>query len=300
MKIFDVFLFNKEFDLLEARLEYNYPLVDYFIISEANIYFNGTRKPFFLEQDLYLLNKYKDKIIYNKISNIPNNFKNFIPPHKNFTDFKKIYEHKNFNNTILNLKKQFNIEVYIRDSQILGLANLAEEDDIIISSDLDEFVDRKLIEEIKKNLKIVPKAQHLNIECHEFIYSVNFKNKNAWYGPKIFRYDYLIGKSFDLLRYPLTSIKYQDFEVIKNSGYHFTTFGNVDLIKHKLKSASFNGSNFFFIYKIIYFIIPFILKKIIKIGINYSFIYGNYYKRVKPEDFISSDLLKILSKYIKN
>ena len=105
MKIFDVFLFNKEFDLLEARLEYNYPLVDYFIISEANIYFNGTRKPFFLEQDLYLLNKYKDKIIYNKISNIPNNFKNFIPPHKNFTDFKKIYEHKNFNNTLLLLLK---------------------------------------------------------------------------------------------------------------------------------------------------------------------------------------------------
>ena len=300
MKIFDVFMFNGEFDLLEARLEYKNPVVDYFVITEANKYFNGAIKPFFLEKYFNKLNKYKDKIIYNKISNIPDNFKNFTLPHKNFTDFKKIYEHKNFNSCILDLKKQFHTEVYIRDSQILGLTNLAKEDDIIINSDLDEFVDRKLIDEIRRNLKIVPNKQHLNVECQEFIYSLNFKKKTRWYGPKIFRYNYLNGKSFDLTRSPLTSPNYQIFEIIKNSGYHFTTFGNFDLIKHKLKSANFNGSKYYYFYKILYFLFPFILKNRIKVGRHYFFTFRNSYEKVKPEEFVPVDLIKIISKFIKN
>jgi beta-1,4-mannosyl-glycoprotein beta-1,4-N-acetylglucosaminyltransferase len=298
MKIFDVFMFNNELDLLEIRLEYMYPVIDYFIITEADKYFNGQKKSFFLDENWDRFKKYKDKIIYNKIINIPNNFDNFYPPHKNFIDYNKIYEHKNFNTCVLKLKKQFHTEVYIRDSQILGLVNIAKHDDIIISSDLDEFVERELIADIRNNLKIVPKAQHLNVECHEFIYNYNFKNKNKWYGPKIFRYDYLNEKSFDLLRYPLTSIKYQIFEVIKNSGYHFTTFGNLNLIKHKLASASFNGSRYFYLYKLLYHLFPSLLKYRIKNGKNYFF-FKNYYEKVKVEQYVSKDLIKLIDKFMK-
>ena len=105
MKIFDVFMFNNELDLLEVRLEYMYPVIDYFIISEADKYFNGKKKPFFFDKNWERFKKYSDKIIYNKISNIPDNFNNFNPPHKNFTDFNKIYEHKHFSTCILKLKK---------------------------------------------------------------------------------------------------------------------------------------------------------------------------------------------------
>jgi beta-1,4-mannosyl-glycoprotein beta-1,4-N-acetylglucosaminyltransferase len=300
MKIFDVFMFNKEVDLLEARLEYLYPVVDYFIITEADIYFTGQKKIFFFDECWDRFKKYQNKIIYNKISNIPDNFNNFHPPHKNFSDYNRKYNHKHFK-SILKLKKQFQIEIYIRDSQILGLVNVAEHDDIIISSDLDEFVDSKLIKDIKNNLKIIHKEQHLNVECHDFIYSCNFKNKKRkWYGPRIFKYDYLNGRSFDEIRYPLTSIEKQIFETEKNSGYHFTCFGNLDLIKHKLKSASFNGSKYFYFYKILYGLFPFLLNYRIKSGKNYFFSFKNTYEKIKPEEFIPPDLIKIMNNFMNN
>ena len=64
MKIFDVFIFNNELDLLEIRLEYMYPVIDYFIITEADKYFNGQKKSFFLDENWDRFKKYKDKIIY--------------------------------------------------------------------------------------------------------------------------------------------------------------------------------------------------------------------------------------------
>ena len=51
-KILDVFLFYNELDLLKARLEYLGPIVDQFIISEANIDFSGKEKKFLLSQEL--------------------------------------------------------------------------------------------------------------------------------------------------------------------------------------------------------------------------------------------------------
>ena len=43
-KIFDVFLFFNELDLLELRLKTLYDIVDYFIITEINETFSGKCK----------------------------------------------------------------------------------------------------------------------------------------------------------------------------------------------------------------------------------------------------------------
>ena len=51
-KLLDVFLFYNELDLLKARLEYLGPVVDYFIISEADIDFSGRKKGFLLNKEL--------------------------------------------------------------------------------------------------------------------------------------------------------------------------------------------------------------------------------------------------------
>ena len=48
MKIFDVFTFYNELDLLELRMNILGNSVDYFVINEANITFTGKPKPLYL------------------------------------------------------------------------------------------------------------------------------------------------------------------------------------------------------------------------------------------------------------
>jgi len=57
MKIIDTFLFFKEYDLLEIRLKYLDPLVDFFVIFEASQTFSDIEKRFNYEanQDRFRL-----------------------------------------------------------------------------------------------------------------------------------------------------------------------------------------------------------------------------------------------------
>jgi beta-1,4-mannosyl-glycoprotein beta-1,4-N-acetylglucosaminyltransferase len=65
-KLLDVFLFYNELDLLKARLAYLGPLVDHFVIAEANIDFSGRKKQFILSQDLINTLPFGEKIIYHQ------------------------------------------------------------------------------------------------------------------------------------------------------------------------------------------------------------------------------------------
>lgn len=62
--IIDCFTFNKEFDLLEGRLEYLNDIVDYFVIVEADITFSGIQREFQYITQLQRYKKWEDKIIY--------------------------------------------------------------------------------------------------------------------------------------------------------------------------------------------------------------------------------------------
>ena len=63
---FDSFLFFNEVDLLKVRLEYLGPIVDNFIIVEANIDFSGVKKEFILSNELLTSLPFSNKILYYK------------------------------------------------------------------------------------------------------------------------------------------------------------------------------------------------------------------------------------------
>ena len=67
MKVFDVFLFFNELDLLEIRLNMLYPFVDHFVINEATQTFFGSDKPFYYLENKERFKKFEDKIIHNII-----------------------------------------------------------------------------------------------------------------------------------------------------------------------------------------------------------------------------------------
>ena len=69
MKVFDVFTFYNELDLLELRMEILGDVVDYFVICEANKSHTGLKKEFNFNPKIP--KKYKDKIIYIKVTDLP-------------------------------------------------------------------------------------------------------------------------------------------------------------------------------------------------------------------------------------
>ena len=70
-KIYDCFTFYNELELLDLRLEEQYDHVDYFVIAEANMDFQGNSKPFILEENWGRYSKYHDKIVYIKVDDMP-------------------------------------------------------------------------------------------------------------------------------------------------------------------------------------------------------------------------------------
>jgi beta-1,4-mannosyl-glycoprotein beta-1,4-N-acetylglucosaminyltransferase len=69
--IFDCFLFFKEFDVLDLRLNILNEAVDFFVLAEANITFSGQRKPFYFEQQKDQFKAFLPKIIHVKIEDDP-------------------------------------------------------------------------------------------------------------------------------------------------------------------------------------------------------------------------------------
>jgi beta-1,4-mannosyl-glycoprotein beta-1,4-N-acetylglucosaminyltransferase len=65
MKVFDVFPFFNELDILEIRLNILDPYVDCFILSEATKTFSGLEKPLYYQENRDRFKKFNHKIIHN-------------------------------------------------------------------------------------------------------------------------------------------------------------------------------------------------------------------------------------------
>jgi beta-1,4-mannosyl-glycoprotein beta-1,4-N-acetylglucosaminyltransferase len=63
-KIYDVFLFNNELELLKLRLEYLFDFVDKFVVCESEQTFTGNRKPLYYLDNASEFKRYAKKIIH--------------------------------------------------------------------------------------------------------------------------------------------------------------------------------------------------------------------------------------------
>ena len=236
-KLFDVFLFLNELDLLDLRLKTLYPIVDYFIITEINETFSGKPKSLIFEKNRKRYKEYDKKIIYNPITK-----KELLELKKEYwsdyvCDLNKSISYKHKGKPSKYLKKSLRREISHRDSAILGFFKMASDEDFILLSDLDEI----------PNPKTISKAIKKKIDCPHyfkmdwFLYWINIKVSNPWFGTVLFRFKHLKGNSLDNFRF--ASPKEQDVPgpIINNGGWHFSYLGGYEAILYKLKSHPFQG-----------------------------------------------------------
>jgi len=120
MKVYDVFSFYNEFDVLEIRLKELWNIVDYFVITESNLSHSGKPKDYIFENNMKKFAPYMSKIRHIKVADMPETSDSWVR------------------------------EKFQRAAGQRGLYDLRPED-IVIISDCDEISRADMIELIKED-----------------------------------------------------------------------------------------------------------------------------------------------------
>jgi len=221
-KLLDVFLFYNELDLLKARLEYLGPLVDHFIISEANVDFSGRPKEFLLSQELVNKLPFANKIIYHR-------------EYLNLSSIPWLFKKLKYRNRIT--RYLWKIQDAQRNSTLIPLKSFSP-NDIVIFSDLDEFPSEIAIEQGIQSLQA---CKTHNREPHAYsldqtFYYYNLNNaapEEKFYGSAITT----LGTFRKHLPHRFRSGK-NDFDHIASGGWHFSYFMDEEKILNKIYAIS--------------------------------------------------------------
>jgi beta-1,4-mannosyl-glycoprotein beta-1,4-N-acetylglucosaminyltransferase len=225
MKIIDSFIFYNELDLLEYRLSILNEYVDFFILVESMYTFTGKPKKLYYHENMDRFNKFNHKIIYIKVTDFP-----YKEPNMNY---KENHQWKN--------------EYHQRCQIALGIEKLIpylNNDDIIITSDVDEIPNPTILQNIKNDTIHYDKNNLNRLELDMYYYNLKFRLGDGanWHGIKLFNFG----------TYKQIKLTFQQMRVwehthhvpiIKNGGWHLSYFGDKEFIKNKIMAFSHQEYN---------------------------------------------------------
>jgi beta-1,4-mannosyl-glycoprotein beta-1,4-N-acetylglucosaminyltransferase len=240
MKIIDCFIFYNELDLLNYRLTILNKYVDYFILVESTHTFTGLPKKLFYNENKELFKEFNEKIIHIVVADMPFKVPNI--------DIRKNQQWQN----------EFHQRNYM-NSGIYIIKDKLNDEDIILSSDVDEIPNPIILEEFKNNtLNLYISKEPTIIVSEENIanpgnsplkfntselyqleldmYYCNLRSRRKyWHGLKLLTY--LAYKNLNFSFQQMRDM-YAISPIIKNAGWHLSYFGDVDFIINKFKSFS--------------------------------------------------------------
>jgi len=219
-KVYDCITFYQANMLFQLRFEILKDVVDYFVICEANKSHTGLKKEFNFNPKIP--EKYKHKIIYIKVTDLP--------------DIK------------IKGKKDYKLLSLQMENLFKGIRS-ANQNDLIIFSDEDEIPNPNIINSFNyKKYKFGIFLQNM------YYYKLNIMNidegNGNWAGPRICQKKNL--KSFFKLRllkiknleYPFWRIdKERSIELIKSGGWHFTYLMKPKEISKKIEDMAHTEFN---------------------------------------------------------
>ena len=218
MKIFDCFSYWDENLLLELRFNLLNDHVDHFVIVESDKTWQNNSKK--LKFDINKFSQFKKKIIYVPVTDMPDGPNPWTREH------------------------------YQRNCIARGLIN-ADENDLIIISDIDEFPNPKKISEFDSKLKFAAfKQKH-------FYYKFNMLNKNDpfWIGSRVCVKKYLKSpqwlRGLKFKKRPFWRIdKLKLNNIIEHGGWHFCNLKTPKNLLYKYQNMCETNDEFIFKNKI--------------------------------------------------
>lgn len=206
MKTYDIFPFNDELELLNVRFNVLNPVVDYFVVVEAPNNFYGQPKPFIFEENRHLFNDFNDKVIHVK-----------LPP--------------------FNFGMSFNNDAFQKNYGFYHMLGKTNDEDLFISSDLDEIPNPDYVREFKLNPE---RPWCVKNQFNHYALDIRITNVE-WYGSMLFRKPFMSQFYVDEMLKYLPSYKHftfgirdkradtSIFDIKENGGWHYTYLANKEL-----------------------------------------------------------------------
>ena len=216
MAIYDCFQYFNEEHIADLRFNILNKFVDYFVIVESTVNHQGKQKK--LQFNIDNFKKFKNKIKYIIVDDTPENIKK---PHKGGESL---------------------VEQHQRNS-LMKVLNKAEDEDLIILSDVDEIPDLN-------KLNLFNKKNYAVFSQKMFMYKINLLNldENNWHGSKICLKKNLKTpqwlRNLKFKKYPFWRLdKPRNLQIIQNGGWHFAYLQSAENISQKIKSFAHGEFN---------------------------------------------------------
>jgi len=227
-KIFCASSFFNELDILELKFEILDPIVDYFIISESELTFNGDPKPLYFELNKKRYEKFHNKIILQTVYDYPNK-SGMIPNDVYKGDvYNLIVDRTNQGGWFPHDYLPYLRDTWSKEVLIRPIYNLAKPQDIIILGDVDEIPNPKMLKYIIDNFD----AEYVyNLEQKWYNYYFNCLKSELWMGNIILSFENFLKVGMCELK-----MRRRGF-IVQDGGWHFSYCGKKDLILEKLQSG---------------------------------------------------------------
>lgn len=228
MKIYDVFTFFNELDILKLRLSILDEVVDYFVLVECNETFSGLPKELTYRENAGMFDKWKHKIIYMATDDVPRDFEDARSRSLTEGDpIKKLALQQaltspNVPHGMVHWLKEF----YQKELLKKALAGLSD-DDFCFVSDVDEIWNPDV--QLDYNSNAVFRLRQL-----VYSYYLNYRTSEPWAGTIATKYANIKHACLNHLRtgHPST------YSYVDNGGWHFTNMfaGDASRVIKKIES----------------------------------------------------------------
>jgi beta-1,4-mannosyl-glycoprotein beta-1,4-N-acetylglucosaminyltransferase len=225
-RVYDCFIFSRELDLLEIRLNELSPVVDVFVLAESPTTHQGEPKPLYFQENIRRFAAFQDRIRHIVVDQMPQGGRK---------------------------ADHFRREYHQRDALIAGL-NDARPDDVVLLSDVDEIIRATAVRAVTNGRDPRPTVHCL--EQRMYKYFLDSQHRDPWSrsGPRAVRRRYL--RSMQGLRnvHPPTSDPSRSAlrwfsacvnmgrpvrrVVHRDAGWHFSSMGGTEAVAQKLASFS--------------------------------------------------------------
>lgn len=205
-RVFDCFTFFNELELLDLRLCELYDTVDYFVLCESTLTFTGKPKPLYFNENKPRFHPYLNKIIHVVVDDFPETNDPWVR------------------------------EYFQREAIRRGLG-FAEEEDLVIITDVDEILNPAAVMQAKHF------DGHIQFNMNIYQYYMNLLGgRNDWTAPFGFTWKNR-DKIPDLSRARWVKDEVEaafpiQFHRLDDAGWHFTHLGGVDRLHQKFQSYS--------------------------------------------------------------
>jgi beta-1,4-mannosyl-glycoprotein beta-1,4-N-acetylglucosaminyltransferase len=230
IKIYDIFSFFNELDLLEIRLNILDPYVDFFVLIESTKTFSGDTKPLHYQINKERYKKWNHKIIHYVIQDAPSS-EDDLRARLHNTELsvldRKIIKETLTTDNVDRSKNHWMREFYIKECIKKALVHL-NDDDICYISDLDEIWNPDLLIDYSKDniFKpiLLPYAYYLNNRTNE--------HWEGWTGTIVTKYKNVKSSCLNHIR---THKKMREkYTYLLNGGWHFGFQGGYEGAKRKI------------------------------------------------------------------